>query len=1067
MRLIRLKIRNIASLKGEHEVDFLEIQKGSPLFAITGETGAGKSSVLNCLGLALYGEIYKKNINQVDVVTLGEKEGLIELIFQVKDKYYLADWRARVLKQNGEPYSTPQSPTRQLYEILGTEFSSQKTASNKTCAALLNLDFDQFCRCIILNQGEFAKFLNSTFKDRRDILEKLYPGEMLDNISKELETEKKALEKSKHDLEIELHTLKGDTLSGDLLKEQKKDLEAELKRFESLSTQVEKLHYHFESLETYHRKYAENEDRKRNIKADMALETTKYNHLLKASELLNDNYQKAKKDQETELPLLQTYLKKEETLKLLEEDWTKLKKRSDESVSGMTALDGKITVKVMEEETSLKALKSSEQELKLSLPSLKSARPHFETLFDLFTEKDLLQEEVKGKAERLKELEDSGKELKLQFETVETKIKAIPANVKELEKESEEKKRALSLRIDQKQRAEIKSQELKKGIDHSELEIKNLNEKTATLKILIQKTTEELFPLETTLKLQEVLNATEVCVDHALKEKIENCPVCESNVNAGKWNKLKDKLAATDLKSIRKRFDEGSKKLFNSQKESELFESRILSESEAKKTKELEWKGLSALRDEKLPTLTELDEALSVLKKQSWELASLNKELDLKKNELQKTREQYAKLKSEVTEKESKLHSKDQSLKELAVKLETIISIINRDTIRELKLEARHLNSFLEIEAKLEKITQEKSYLIDQKNRTTSELKGIQAEQDVQIKKINELKAELTTSLKGEKASDLIGKINLAAKLATDAWNRQVEDQKKQELVLKDSQGRLYQLDELTKDYDIHYSKELHAVKEMASADNLKPELKRLKDLDLNFGSPRELFIPLKDFLFTEKENAKTQTNQCRMNFASVSTRLADWEKLQDKIQLLELKAKDISDALARKMRLFEVLGKDELRTFVLSLVEENLIQQTNDELQKLCQGRYEIVHQTRSLKMTPEFFILDKFREGGKRKVSTLSGGETFMVSLAMALGLAEMTRGQAEIDSLFIDEGFGTLDQESLEDVLDMLQQIQTRGLMVGIISHIKSLTNALPVNLVLSKRADGTSSMSLQLN
>jgi DNA repair protein SbcC/Rad50 len=88
-------------------------------------------------------------------------------------------------------------------------------------------------------------------------------------------------------------------------------------------------------------------------------------------------------------------------------------------------------------------------------------------------------------------------------------------------------------------------------------------------------------------------------------------------------------------------------------------------------------------------------------------------------------------------------------------------------------------------------------------------------------------------------------------------------------------------------------------------------------------------------------------------------------------------------------------------------------------------------------------------------------------MVSLAMALGLAEMTRGQAEIDSLFIDEGFGTLDSDSLEDVLDMLNQIQTRGLMVGVISHIKTLTQAIPVNLVLNKKQDGTSTVSLQMN
>lgn len=1067
MRLIRLRIRNIASLKGEHEVDFMEIVKGSPLFAITGETGSGKSSILNCLGLALYGEIYKKNINQVDVVTLGEKEGLIELIFQVKDKYYLADWRARVLKQNGEPYSTPQSPSRQLYEIAGTEFTSHKTASNKTCAELLNLDFDQFCRCIILNQGEFAKFLNSTFKDRRDILEKLYPGEMLDNISRELESEKKLLEKAKHDLEIELHTLKGDTLSGELLKEQKKELEAELKKLEALSKQIETLDYHFVSLFSYFEKYADNELKKGRIKADMAIETTKYNLLLKASETLSENYQKAKKDQETELPLLQTYLKKEETLKLLEEGWLGLRKRCDESLKTTTVLDERIKTKVAEEESSRKLLKTSEDTLKINLNALKASRAHFETLFDLFTEKEILSEEVKGKAERLKELESTGKDLKSQFEEVEKKIKEIPSNVKDLQKEFEQKKKDLSLKIDNKQRAEIKSQELKKNIEQSQLEMTALTEKISALKLLIKKTTEEIFPLETTLKLQEVLNATEVCVDHALKEKSSSCPVCEQTVPDSKWLSLKTKLAQTDLQSIRVRFDEDSKVLFTSQKEAELFEGRLTKEAETKKLKEKEFADLTLIREEKLPTLLELDESLNKVQKQSWELDSLHKELDVKKSELSKTREQYAKIKAEVTEKQSLLETKEQKLKELESKLQDIIPAINRDTIRDLKTEVRNLNSFLEIEAKLEKILQEKTYLVEQKTKTEAELKGIQVEEESQIKKIKELKAELTSVLKGEKASDLIGKLNLAYKLATEAWNRQVEDQKKQELVLKDSQGRLYQLDELTKDYDIHYSKELHAVKEAASAENLKPELRHFKDLDLNFSSPRELFIPLKDLLFTEKENIKAGTNQCRMNFASANARLTDWEKLQDKIQLLELKAKDINDALARKMRLFEVLGKDELRTFVLSLVEENLIQQTNDELQKLCQGRYEIVHQTKSLKMTPEFFILDKFREGGKRKVSTLSGGETFMVSLAMALGLAEMTRGQAEIDSLFIDEGFGTLDQDSLEDVLDMLQQIQTRGLMVGIISHIKTLTNALPVNLVLNKRTDGTSSISLQLN
>ncbi len=280
-------------------------------------------------------------------------------------------------------------------------------------------------------------------------------------------------------------------------------------------------------------------------------------------------------------------------------------------------------------------------------------------------------------------------------------------------------------------------------------------------------------------------------------------------------------------------------------------------------------------------------------------------------------------------------------------------------------------------------------------------------------------------------------------------------------------QKAVLQVTDIQTNRNKYYAVELH---EAGTKYRVYTHYGRTDDLDTNPNAGiRECRYPvniihaqnLYDKIYKEK------TSELKMSFASVRARLEDWEKRQDRITLLLLKSQDLTQNLERRARLYEVLGKDELRTFVLSLVEENLITQTNDELQKLCQGRYEIVHQSRRMKLTPEFYILDKFREGGLRKVSTLSGGETFMVSLAMALGLAEMTRGKAEIDTLFIDEGFGTLDHESLEDVLDMLKQIQTRGLMVGIISHVKELTQALPVNLQVTKKQDGTSSIGLQYN
>ncbi len=101
MRLIKLKIKNIASLRGDHEISFADIQKESSLFAITGETGSGKSTILNSIGLVLYGKVYKSNINQNDLVTLGEKEGAIELIFQAAGKIYYAVWKVKTRKQNG------------------------------------------------------------------------------------------------------------------------------------------------------------------------------------------------------------------------------------------------------------------------------------------------------------------------------------------------------------------------------------------------------------------------------------------------------------------------------------------------------------------------------------------------------------------------------------------------------------------------------------------------------------------------------------------------------------------------------------------------------------------------------------------------------------------------------------------------------------------------------------------------------------------------------------------------------------------------------------------------------
>ena len=1071
MRLIKLRIKNIASLKGEHEIDFAQIQNQGPLFAITGETGSGKSSILNSIGLVLYGKVYKSNITQNDLVTLGEKEGQIELIFQAQGKFYLAFWRAKVRKQNGEFYSTPQPAQREIYVLDSPTFDSPKTIITTRADELLNLDFDQFCKCIILNQGEFAKFLSSSFTERKEILEKLYPGEMLESLSRELKTELDGLQKLKNDLDIELAALKGNGPQGEELTELKNNLETEYKIHENWLTTLESIDYHFVSLYSYHSKNIETQIKTEALKTTLTKETTVFNELLNIAQQATEQLHKVQKEQETNLPALQELLKSEEALKHAQEqksEHDKGKTKYQEQVQNFQSRLNEVTGK-------LKIWDVKNQELKnsfvLPLSELKSHSSSLETLFDLFSRTELLEQELTTKEERLAQLELQGKDEARELKELTTKKTSFEED-KRLLQSLEMKKKETLKGTEERQRATIRLEEI--GIKIAELkqESAELDKISVHLGAELTQHQQEYLPLETTIKLQNLLSAIEVCLTHPTFEENKACPVCKTSLAEAQIEDLRSGLAKTDFSKIKAR--ESDLARFIMKKESELEQikdqNKRITEELLSRSKEAET--LQIIMLQVIPNPEILENELKSSQKRVWEQEKLLKDEERLSAILSKTRDQYLALKNEIA---AKIQIKNQHFEKLSSVISpmTFIKEINQETITIIKIEARKLSSFMESEAQGEKLKQEKSYLDENAKEAETNLAKIKLALATLETRITNLTVTLNKELNGKKASELIS--DLAQRVKEQATNQGFRERelKSQELKLKESQSRLYTLDELIKDIDLQFTKEIHALRDFSkvSLPCLTSELSllvsKLEHLNLELTSSVALLIPLKDLIESQKVTYKEKTTELKMNFASVRARLEDWEKQQDRITLLVLKSQDLTQKLERRSRLYEVLGKDELRTFVLSLVEENLITQTNDELQKLCQGRYEIVHQSRRMKLTPEFYILDKFREGGLRKVSTLSGGETFMVSLAMALGLAEMTRGKAEIDTLFIDEGFGTLDQDSLEDVLDMLKQIQTRGLMVGIISHVKVLTNALPVNLQLTKKQDGTSSVSMQYN
>lgn len=144
-------------------------------------------------------------------------------------------------------------------------------------------------------------------------------------------------------------------------------------------------------------------------------------------------------------------------------------------------------------------------------------------------------------------------------------------------------------------------------------------------------------------------------------------------------------------------------------------------------------------------------------------------------------------------------------------------------------------------------------------------------------------------------------------------------------------------------------------------------------------------------------------------------------------------------------------------RLFAQGLTLRQLIHHANHHLQRLQGGRYRL-HKKMDTDLDIE--IIDTFQADFVRSANTLSGGETFLVSLALALGLADMTHRKTRIQSLFIDEGFGALDENALEIAVATLENLQSQGAMIGVISHIREMKERITTQIRVIKGSDGFS-------
>ncbi len=1069
MYIDKLTVKDIASLRGQHTVDFKNMLAKEGLFAITGPTGSGKSSLLSAISLALYGQGAKKGLAAKDYVSEGATGAEVNLIFTIESRTYRAFWSCTVLKKDGTPRSKP--ITKSFIEDLHTSEVLEVGASD-----LIKLTLDQFNQCVVLHQGEFAKFLTSTFSERRVILEKLV------NIA-ELEHLKESFVSKYHILDKEIAALKEKAQSSEIFSKEehlelltKKDTSSQAhQRYTKQLASFSEIGRFIEKIIEY--KKIIDETKVKEQTASSALE------------VLVSEYQE----------VFEEYQKLELSHRTLEQAWHKERPDIIKSIENNR--------KIESQQAEVKREQSEIAELKTRALSLEQKQKALETQLSEITfewtldERELLAKEGEN---ILREIDELGQNRELHSKLM-AEYKAYQAQMGDLTDQANELKSKYTLLTEEE--LTLKKQELL-GLEQQqeshnqdkiacENKIKRLNElatKQQEKLLAIANLSQSNIPTDQIekdlLKKQDELTERQLLLNQyeTIEElwqktlELGTCQLCGHDHPStphlpleGKEKLIQKvdeiKLALSEYRQELTKAKESESKLVVLKAESARLQEEI------KELTGREDQGPSALVDHLQAKLKESVSQIKANQEKRQQLDALLSEEGRLKNTLAGYREQYARAKessaltlqkskeldqvcSEILKKKSFNHFvKSTSIAELSSEY---LSQLRGRLYKEITLiqKASHLeNSLTEIKAQIAKDRER----CDSRERRVQEYKAIiqslvdqipqghkeldlnkhleSKDQEVKAKrddlwnlgqKLNEKK------LSSERSREAIGHIRENLKSAREWLSKHSQEYTK---AAKHAASYFDDQDELT-------SAVAKFVVEHFDVEHMGHEqIKTLHEGD---------YLPLKQALERKKDSAHTE-------FVQIKSKLDLYDNKMKEVAALtvQLKKREAKFALMNSMKDF--FWRNDFKNFVLSMIEEELIFITNDELAKLCEGRYQL--SSKGGPNGPEFVVIDKWISLTERKVASLSGGETFMVSLALALGLAEMTRGKTQIDSFFIDEGFGSLDSETLDSVTEVLLGLRGRGKTIGIISHVEALTARLPRSLILSKHTGGQSTLAYQ--
>ena len=1005
---VQLTIQGLYSYQEKQTIDFARLTSAN-LFGIFGMVGSGKSSILEAITFAVYGRTDRLNLSgdnrYYNMMNLKSNDLLIDFIFETGKNQ--TAFRATVKgKRNSRNFDDVKTLERSAYRKIGNEWIP---INNEDLETAIGLSYDNFKRTIIIPQGQFQEFLQLGNKDRTQMMKELFNLGKFEFYYKVVSLESKNNEQ-KQLIQGKLQQL------GEVDPEKANTYEAQLVQ---LKNEIDEL------------------DGKLKAYSNQEAQWQQIQELAKKLESAKQTLAGLKEKEPGFREMEKTIFKYEKCV-------SQFKNRLD----ALEASDKKIVQKTELIKNETQKLITQEAEIHRDETILLEIKPGYET-------RELLKQRAEelGKVAKIIELKNKIAKEKERFangeiilnQTVEREVQLIAdkANLFNLIKEEKQKLPDLSLL------SEVKTWHIEKAnLEKQNSEIEKERGKLQDGEKIIKQSVQDIFSrpffigfaekgdIQKAIQhLQQKANVKKMDIKTLenetghlrVKAQLEKfaqnlhdgkpCPLCGSLHHPEIYSvkSIHDELGQLEKSKLEIENDiEKLNETISAIKEldSQLkFNAKVLSDWTEKQTQN-KLKTEAHLSQFKWPgfeQLTEVNNAFNIaaiiqngIKKKEAELETISKNLDTTQKDKERFNNEIEKIKIALTAGNTELLTLQYQLKIVSVEQYQDISIVRID--EEIKL---LLQKYSQLEKQFNVLTSRLSELRKIKDTLGGSLTANQQVLELEQKLNSELLNLLNEQLKHSEYESIAEVKQVLAQPVEVEKQKQALIDFKQNLALATSRVEDLQTEMGTRLYDAEVHQKIK-VEILEIGNNITAKNQEL-------GKTAELL----------KKLLKDLENQVL---------------LQQELVKLELRAENIKTMKS----LFKASG---FVNYVSSVYLQNLCNAANDRF-------FQLTRQKLSLEITPDNnFQVRDFMNGGKvRSVKTLSGGQTFQAALSLALSLADNIQKITESNQnfFFLDEGFGSLDKESLAVVFDTLKTLRKENRIVGVISHVEEMQQEIDVHL-----------------